>query len=45
MIDRLRLCLGWLAATMLIASVVINFANILGRYVFFAPIDWAEEVL
>jgi len=28
-----------------IAAVVLNFANIIGRYVFSAPIYWAEEVM
>jgi TRAP-type C4-dicarboxylate transport system permease small subunit len=29
----------------LLAAIAINFANIVGRYVFFAPLAWAEEVL
>jgi TRAP-type C4-dicarboxylate transport system permease small subunit len=29
----------------LLAAVAINFANIVGRYVFLAPLPWAEEVL
>jgi TRAP-type C4-dicarboxylate transport system permease small subunit len=33
------------AGTMLIASVVINFANIVGRYVFSVSISWAEEAM
>lgn len=32
---------GWL----LVAAVAINVANVIGRYVFFRPIAWAEEVL
>jgi TRAP-type C4-dicarboxylate transport system permease small subunit len=32
-------------ATLLIVAVVINFANIVGRYVFNAPIASAEEVM
>jgi TRAP-type C4-dicarboxylate transport system permease small subunit len=33
------------AAIMLIASVGINFANIIGRYVFSVAIPWAEEAM
>ena len=33
------------AATMLIASVGINFANIIGRYFFSVSISWAEEAM
>jgi len=29
----------------LLAAIAINFANIVGRYVFSAPLDWADEVL
>jgi TRAP-type C4-dicarboxylate transport system permease small subunit len=29
----------------LLAAIAINFANIVGRYVFSAPLAWAEEVL
>jgi TRAP-type C4-dicarboxylate transport system permease small subunit len=29
----------------LLAAIAINFANIVGRYVFLAPLAWAEEVL
>lgn len=29
----------------LLLSIAINFANIVGRYVFLAPLPWAEEVL
>ena len=29
----------------ILLAIVINFANIVGRYVFLAPLDWAEEVL
>jgi TRAP-type C4-dicarboxylate transport system permease small subunit len=33
-----------IGAVILIA-IAINFANIVGRYLFLAPLDWAEEVL
>jgi TRAP-type C4-dicarboxylate transport system permease small subunit len=29
----------------ILIAIAINFANIIGRYVFLAPLDWAEEVL
>jgi len=29
----------------LLVAIAINFANIVGRYVFLAPLSWAEEVL
>jgi len=34
-----------LAATLLLIAVALNFANIIGRYVFFAPIASAEEIM
>ena len=30
---------------MLGAAVTLNFANITGRYVFHAPVEWAEEIM
>jgi TRAP-type C4-dicarboxylate transport system permease small subunit len=32
-------------AVIILAAIAINFANIVGRYVFLAPLPWAEEVL
>ena len=29
----------------LLVAIAINFANIVGRYVFLAPLPWAEEIL
>jgi TRAP-type C4-dicarboxylate transport system permease small subunit len=29
----------------ILASIAINFANIVGRYVFLSPIIWAEEIM
>ena len=29
----------------ILLAIAINFANIVGRYVFLAPLAWAEEVL
>jgi len=34
-----------LGGVLLLAAIAINFANIIGRYVFFTAIYWAEEVL
>jgi TRAP-type C4-dicarboxylate transport system permease small subunit len=34
-----------LAGALLIASVTINFANVIGRYFFSASIHWAEEIM
>jgi len=33
------------AAVLLLISVAINFANIIGRYFLSAPIEWAEEMM
>ncbi len=42
-----RLCaaIRVLAGTLLIASVLINSANIIGRYLLARPVQWAEEVM
>ena len=34
-----------ITGTLFLAAIAINFANVIGRFVFFAPIFWAEEVL
>jgi TRAP-type C4-dicarboxylate transport system permease small subunit len=34
-----------LVGLILLLAVTINFANVVGRYVFLAPLPWAEEVL
>ncbi len=39
--DLPRLAIG----LVLLLAIGINAANIVGRYVFFAPLPWAEEVL
>jgi TRAP-type C4-dicarboxylate transport system permease small subunit len=33
------------AAILLVASVLLNFANIIGRYFFSISISWAEEIM
>lgn len=40
-VDCARVTLGVLILT----GIAINFANVVGRYVFSAPIVWAEEIL
>ena len=34
-----------LAGAILLAAIAINMANVIGRYVFAAPVFWAEEAL
>jgi TRAP-type C4-dicarboxylate transport system permease small subunit len=36
-----RLIIG----TLILVGIAINFANVIGRYVFLSPIIWAEEIL
>ena len=31
--------------TLILFSIALNFANVIGRYIFFSPILWAEEVM
>jgi TRAP-type C4-dicarboxylate transport system permease small subunit len=52
MMDGLVKGVGWLlmvtrtvSGICLLASVVINFVNIIGRYVFSVSIPWAEEIM
>lgn len=40
-VDCARVLLG----VLILLGIAINFANVVGRYVFSAPIVWAEEVL
>ena len=35
----------FLVAALILLSIAINFANVIGRYVFFSPIVWAEEAM
>jgi TRAP-type C4-dicarboxylate transport system permease small subunit len=44
-INTLMATLRVAAGAMLVASVGINFINIIGRYVFSASITWAEEAM
>lgn len=45
LIDRLTNVTQFLATLLLVCIVAINTANVIGRYVFSAPIGWAEEVM
>jgi TRAP-type C4-dicarboxylate transport system permease small subunit len=52
MIDKVLCGVRWLVAVLrviagvlLVASVLLNFANVIGRYFFNASIFWAEEVM
>lgn len=40
-VKTIRALLGLL----ILAGVVLNFANVIGRYLFWRPIIWAEEIL
>ena len=44
-VHALLACTRGLAALCLLASVAINFANIVGRYVFAASFTWAIEII
>jgi C4-dicarboxylate transporter DctQ subunit len=52
MVEAIHKAVGWLltltrtvSAVCLIGSVMINFINIIGRYVFSVSIPWAEEIM
>src|SRR5579863_3199523 len=52
MIEGLHKGVAWLltltrtvSAICLLSSVIINFINIIGRYVFSVSIPWAEEIM
>jgi TRAP-type transport system small permease protein len=34
-----------ICGVLLLAAIAINFANVVGRYIFSAPVAWAEEIL
>lgn len=35
----------WLLAALILSNVLINFANVVARYLFLSPIFWAEDVI
>jgi TRAP-type C4-dicarboxylate transport system permease small subunit len=52
MVEAIHKGVGWLltltrtvSAVCLLGSVLINFVNIIGRYVFSVSIPWAEEIM
>jgi len=44
-VSRLMEVPRFIVGALILASIAINFANVIGRYVFFSPIVWAEEVM
>ncbi len=45
LVHRLVAVIQAITAVLMLIAVAVNFANIIGRYVFFAPIASAEEVM
>lgn len=45
LVHRLVALIQAITAVLMLIAVAVNFANIIGRYVFFAPIASAEEVM
>ena len=45
LVHRLVALIQAITAVLMLIPVAVNFANIIGRYVFFAPIASAEEVM
>ena len=43
--ERVKYVLKMLLGTFIIVGVAVNFASILARYVFLAPLFWAEHVI
>lgn len=44
-VGRLMAVPRFIIGTLILVSIAINFANVIGRYVFLSPIIWAEEVM
>jgi TRAP-type C4-dicarboxylate transport system permease small subunit len=44
-IERLMQATRLLLGLLLLASIALNFVNAVARYLFLAPIEWAEEVM
>lgn len=34
-----------IVGTLILAGIAINFANVIGRYIFLSPVIWAEEIM
>src|SRR6202521_2088351 len=45
LVRALGAVIGVLSGVLLVASVALNFANVVGRYFFNASIPWAEEAM
>jgi TRAP-type C4-dicarboxylate transport system permease small subunit len=45
LVRALVAAIGALSGVLLVASVAVNFANVIGRYFFNASIPWAEEAM
>jgi TRAP-type C4-dicarboxylate transport system permease small subunit len=45
LVRALVAAIGVLSGVLLVASVALNFANVVGRYFFNASIPWAEEAM
>ncbi len=43
-VERLIAVPRFIVAALILTSIAIHFANVIGRDVFFSPIIWAEEV-
>lgn len=43
--DRLFAFARAASGALFLAAIALNFANIVGRYVFFTPVFWAEEII
>jgi TRAP-type C4-dicarboxylate transport system permease small subunit len=44
-VDRVFLVPRAVIGALILAGIALNFANVVGRYLFAAPIPWAEEVM
>lgn len=45
LVDWLFKIVGVIAGLVFLAAILIDFANVVGRYVFHSPIFWAEEIV
>src|SRR3954466_8887855 len=44
-IDRFGQVAAYAMGLLLLAAVLVNFANVIGRYVFLRPLIWGEEII
>lgn len=45
LVGRLMIVPRVILGSLILFSIALNFANVIGRYIFFSPIIWAEEVM